>query len=584
MICTVFEIIIAAAFIWLAISKLMPRHGWPFVVSIATVLLCACAAYFASQYISVPTTEVTIKALDQHITGENGQVYLAHYCADGAEYPVQDAVEGNWFWMNGNYVWLEESDERLEETVTQEIAVNVPVGFSRKIVFVKNQWKGLVQVDDGASVQTFDTASVASAPIGAEAMKTLMWILERCLVFALVLGISALGFMGLISLISKRFYKPQKEQSEEISEVPVKMDGKLVWVELLRLVGCVGIIALHIAGSYFLLLDPNTVAWNVDNFFHGVMRYGVPIFLMITGVLYFSADKPISIRRIWGSKIPNFLFRYAFWAVVYACLAAVLDHAKGTPLQIAKAIVIDAIKAPASILWYLLALVEILIIIPLVKPAVCSRNGKRICEYMLAVWFIFAVIKRTVDYCWFIPHLDYIMLIYNKIFSNSFSSWIGFSVLGYYLYQYGPRLNNTKRSRIGLAALGVVSISGGVILTSVYCNNSGSVSEAFYNNFSVVQLVWSVSIFMSFSSWVSQHRFSENACRIITDLSSLTLGVYLMHLFFARILLKLPSFGTEMLMVDPLGTIVVRWTLTTVFTFVCVFILRKIPVLRKYVV
>lgn len=585
MICTVFEIAAAICFFRFAAVKFIRKSGRLAGVSIAAVLLCACAAYLISLHISVPVTEVKIKALNQHGIGSNGQVYLEKYSVDGAEYPVQDAVRGNWFWMDGIYVWLDENDERLEEPVTPEITLKVPVGFSRKIIFLQNEWKGLAEVDDGTGPRTFDTAAVASAPVKAEPAKTLLWILERCLVFTTVLSVSGAFLLWLIVMLSKKLSGPREAPAGNSPEsLPVKVNGRLVWIELLRLVGCAGIIMLHTAGSYFHGLDPRGAAWNVDSLLHGVARYGVPIFLMITGVLYFSSDKPVSIKNIWGSKIPNFLIHYIFWALCYACLVTALTHVEGTPSELAKAILIRAIKTPEDILWYLLALIEILILIPVLKSALRSENGKRICEYILAVWFVFAVVKRTINFCWFLPHLDYIMLLYNKIFPNSFSSWIGFCILGYYLYAYGPPWKDTEANRKRLSVLGIISIIGGVVLTAVYSNRSGAVHESFYDNFTLVQIIWSVAVFVLFSQTVSKYSFSENAGYVITRLSSLTFGVYLMHQCWNKVLKTLPPFNMVLFMEDPLGNIVLRCCLTTVLTFASVYILRKIPLVRKYIV
>lgn len=108
---------------------------------------CALAAhFFAGQLIPWQTTLVTVEATSQAGAGSTGQVYIENYIIDGLYYEPDDAVSGNWFWIDGMYCYLEENDTRLTYPITQQIVLAVPAGLQREIVFFPMNIKALYKL------------------------------------------------------------------------------------------------------------------------------------------------------------------------------------------------------------------------------------------------------------------------------------------------------------------------------------------------------------------------------------------------------------------------------------------------------
>lgn len=432
-----------------------------------------------------------------------------------------------------------------------------------------------------------DTATVSSVKIQSTPIAFWLSILTHQLFFLFLLAILCLPG-SLIYLASGFLNDSRKRSLPEPTDtiqvnIPVKYENREVWIELLRFVGCLGIILLHIAAQFFQYIDPATAAWHVVNIAHGITRYGVPIFLMISGALYFSKPAPVSFSSLY-KRILNFFIHYVFWALFYGWLGIYLWGPDYPLLQMLKEIVKNALTNPKGPLWYLLALIEFLMLLPVIKPAIRSNRGKQICEYILAIWLIFAALKTTVKYCWFLPKLDYLMLAFDKISAYSLGSWMGFCVLGYYLYQYGLPWRNTKLHRGILYAVGAVAILLGIHLTSLYCTYSGNIHESFYDNFSIAQVLFAVAVFYFFKNTVSTFSFRSDTARQIVSLSSLTMGVYLIHSGWINFLGTLDVYSVQKLLGDPITVILVTWFFTTVLSFVSVYFLKKIPILRKYIV
>lgn len=593
MILSIIEMIILMFFGTISLVKITKgRNEKLLFPAMIVIITCACFAHIISRCIPIEETSIELTALNKYEAGSTGQLYLENFVVDGATYPIKDAVQGKWFWMDGRYCWLEEDDPRLKEEITSRILLKMPAGIFQKISFVSNEWKGLVQINYKGDIKIVDTAVESTVSVGSSPNEFLIYAVQRAIAFMLILALLSLPAMIVLFALEKRKGTGAVSTEKEAEPLkciadgdgPATVGGRLVWIELLRLVGSLGIILLHIAAQYFLYLEQTSVAWHVANFFHGITRYGVPVFLMITGVLYFSRPGSVSVHHLFKDRIVNYFIHYVFWAIFYAWLASYLWWPEYTPLQTLKAIMKSAITEPKGPLWYLLALIEILILLPVIKPALQSENGKRLCEYILGVWFVFAVIKGTFKFLWFIPKLDYILLMFNKVSVYSLGRWMGFCVLGYYLYQYGIPWIKTPRHRLLLYVAGAIGIFVGVILTAIYCRMSGVVHESFYDNFSIAQVIFTVAIFIFFKEEVSTIRFREETAKEIVYFSSLTMGVYLIHSMWINVLGELDTFGMTSFYLDPIGNILLRWYLTIVLSFMSVCVLKKIPFIRKYIV
>ena len=58
---------------------------------------------------------------------------------------------------------------------------------------------------------------------------------------------------------------------------------RIIWIELLRIFACIGVIGIHVASQHFHDMPVNTSVWAVSNFYHGINRYAVACFVMING-------------------------------------------------------------------------------------------------------------------------------------------------------------------------------------------------------------------------------------------------------------------------------------------------------------
>jgi len=85
-------------------------------------------------------------------------------------------------------------------------------------------------------------------------------------------------------------------------------------VDWLKTIAILAVLLLHCSSKYLMpdfVFQPN---WYCGVFFESLSRFGVPLFIMVSGFLILRKDQPISSvpRRIKRVLIP-----FIFWLVVY---------------------------------------------------------------------------------------------------------------------------------------------------------------------------------------------------------------------------------------------------------------------------
>ncbi len=75
-----------------------------------------------------------------------------------------------------------------------------------------------------------------------------------------------------------------------------KPEKRIVYIDYLRVVAILGVIMLHVSAQNWYNIDVSSFAWQTFNFFDAISRYGVSIFVMISGALFLGKD--ISIKTI----------------------------------------------------------------------------------------------------------------------------------------------------------------------------------------------------------------------------------------------------------------------------------------------
>ena len=126
----------------------------------AIFLLSFCALFVSFSIVSnsiVPKRTVTITAQGKNSDSKETSIYLVDILLDGSPQGVPEPVSGNWTWYAGRYCWFEADDNRLQEKITESVTIELNIANKTELLFLGNQWKGIVRLQVDNVETTFDT-------------------------------------------------------------------------------------------------------------------------------------------------------------------------------------------------------------------------------------------------------------------------------------------------------------------------------------------------------------------------------------------------------------------------------------------
>ncbi len=293
--------------------------------------------------------------------------------------------------------------------------------------------------------------------------------------------------------------------------------GRDVGLDLLRIVACFSLIPFHYC-IYGMRHESMSLNY-IDTFVKTLFEYHIPLFLMISGTLFFRRQK-LDIRRLYTHNVVHLLLVYVFWSAVYAVFDVLINLGNVTGvLDLAKWIIMD-IRDSHYHLWYIPMIIAIYIMYPVFHAAFGS-GGDTVLKYAVAVFVIFGVIVKTLL---LIPiKYDTYSVMLEKIDVGTFAGYIGFTFVGYLLYTNRDRI--TKKTVRILVLLSVVSL----IITEIV-NLSQVPSEGintYFLYFPVPCFIIECTLFLLFIRIPSERL--EKRGELISKVAQCMLGVYAIH-------------------------------------------------------
>ena len=308
------------------------------------------------------------------------------------------------------------------------------------------------------------------------------------------------------------------------------------------------------------------------NIFNAVSRFGVPIFVMISGALMLDENKILPTKLIYSKYIKSIVYVFVFWSVLFTFVFAYqVPMNKGWTIHFDK--VLTYFLQGHYHLWYLFMIVGLYISTPILRQFVRKNNEKTVVYFLKAgfiaqgvVPFILQLLKTFAD-----------INLTETLELFSLDTFLGFAfyyVLGWYLSNFTLKDKTQKIIYI----LGIISIVFSILFTYFVSVDQGKAFIITYRNFYFNNVLYASAIFLFFKKRFGQKSFSENKSRIITKLSSLTFGIYIVHPFVIEALRT--SFGK--ITPQPLSILLMWLTVTVVTAFIC-FVLSKIPGIKKLI-
>ena len=347
-------------------------------------------------------------------------------------------------------------------------------------------------------------------------------------------------------------------------------------LDYLRVFASIAIIFLHVTGQDMYDIEVASTGWNLYNICNGATRWGVPVFVMMSGALFLPREIPTEI--LYKKYISRIAIAYVVWSSFYAIVDALGStiFVEGYHTTIVE--IIGSFISGAFHLWFLPMIIGLYLCIPFVKQF--TMNDK-LTKYFLLLSIIFCFVKTQIQLVTDTLVRGNVQILFKDISTvfdyfniNIVIGFVAYFILGFYL----NKTDISKKQRTIIYILGVAGLVLTIILNLFASKNAGKLSQAFYGASSVNVLLMSVAIFVWFKY---NAKGTEKLNKIIIHLSKYSFGAYLVHIFILQVL-KAIGFSSET--IHPVFSVPATLVFTTVVSYLISMVLNKIPVIKKYIV
>jgi len=356
-----------------------------------------------------------------------------------------------------------------------------------------------------------------------------------------------------------------------VEEIQKKNDVRLKYLDIMRLFAMLAVIMIHVTAYKWSDVSVYSWEWKVFTFFNSAVRFGVPVFVMISGVLFLG--KECDIKKLYEKNIKRLAIAYVVWSIFYA----VMTNENGNW----RIIVIDSIEGYVH-LCFLPMIIGLYMLVPLLQRMIATEN---LTKYYLILSAVFAfVLPQILTLCINLGNElcgDIALAFQNLLEDMHFEYVFGYPfyfIGGYYL----NKMKLEKKHRLVIYLLGTCSFLVTFFLTKEISELSNSPIATYLKNFTVNVMLQSVAVFVWVKYNFDKEKKEKITLKIWGILSKYSFGAYLVHMYVVWMINQ--AFHINPTSFSAIPAVLSVWGITMVVSFLISAILNQIPVLKKYIV
>lgn len=346
------------------------------------------------------------------------------------------------------------------------------------------------------------------------------------------------------------------------------VENRMIHYDLLRIAAAFSVVMLHSAAQFWYSLDVSSTEWQIANTYDALFRFGVPVFVMISGALFLNKEYHLDLKRLYKHNILRLVILYIVWSCLYG-IYDIAGYHGGNPDY--KDIIRECLYGRYH-LWFLPMLAGIYVLLPILKSWVEHAERKNI-EYFLLLFFVLQIGSSTLRA---LTVTDELHMLLELTEVEMACSYIGYFIWGYYLAHVG--ISDRLGKVFYLLALPACICN--VVLGNSLAKRAGYAVGEIYDSFGLFTFIIATALFWSAVRLGSKISFGRRTQGIVKEISACTLGVYVMHIGLMEI-----SFQKgihSMLLPNVLGIPLYALACFLLCTAAAA-VLRRIPLIGKYI-
>ncbi|MBS1573094.1 MAG: acyltransferase family protein [Bacteroidetes bacterium] len=334
------------------------------------------------------------------------------------------------------------------------------------------------------------------------------------------------------------------------------IEARKDWIDLLRAIAIFGVIILHVSVPYVSSFSSfKDINWNQALFLNSSVRFCVPLFLMISGILLL--NKNYSLKEFLFKRFTRIVYPFLLWSLIYFFVHHSIQHVSFVEVGIE---LFKTLKTGAEYhLWYVYMILGLYLFIPIINSWIKTTKLNEV-RYYLIIWILVLSFN-----------LPYLNKFYTRIDFVYFTGYLGYLLLGYYLYKSKSIINRTKG--FFLYFLGIVLT---YFLTLIFALKDNEFVNVFFEYLTPNVILASISIFMIFKGYEIKNPLFLRGVKWISKYSY---GTYLSHVAVIIFLSKFNLlFNTPVVFL----TILLNAFIILLLSTFLIFGINKLP-LGKYI-
>ena len=300
---------------------------------------------------------------------------------------------------------------------------------------------------------------------------------------------------------------------------------RIVWLDYVRVVSCLMVVIVHACDPYYATIETGNYFWL--NLIDSAFRACVPLFVMVSSYLLLPLKESETPGTFYRRRFMRIIIPFAVWSVLYAVLPWSWGEFDGARVVDELTKLTYNFNNYAFHMWYIYMLIGVYLIMPILTPWIRTVS-KRFEQGFLILW-VATTFYQYVKY--FIPE------VYGECYWNEFgpfwyvSGYIGYVVLAHYIRMHVD-WSLKKSLTVGISLFAV-----GYAATLLIFDYFAQVSDKLFD----WELGWrfctpNVAL-MTAGIFVMMKKIKGTNARlsaVIGDLSKMSYGIFLVHLFVWR--------------------------------------------------
>ncbi len=296
------------------------------------------------------------------------------------------------------------------------------------------------------------------------------------------------------------------------------------YADIARIMAAFAVVLLHVSGARLITEDIGSFNFIWAAAFDCAMRWSVPLFIMLSGMLFLNKHKKLNVKTLYAKNALRLVTAFLFWSFVYNLYTFYAVHR-----SIPKA-AFDAIKNVhngAMHLWFIFVILGLYIVLPFVKR-MCDGLTKREAEWFIILSMVITFLPKTLSsFPVFDPFIAYI----GKFEICYAAGYVGIFVAGWYIDTF----ERSKKEKLISYALGMAGFLYMFILTVRFSIVRGVVVDEFMSFKSISAYLMACAVLVLCKSLFEKKPFTRRRRSNLAFYSKYTFGIYLVHELFLNI-------------------------------------------------